>query len=218
MLLWKTIRKNAALLTASSLVMQLLSMLWQVWLAARIGAAGIGLFQLVGSVAFLFYTLAVSGIRYGTTRLLAEELGQCRSGSVRAVMRRCCAYALFFGICAAAALLLLAEPIGFLWVRDARSVGALRAAAVSLPALAFSSALSGYFTAVGRVWKTALSQFLAQLLRMGLSAALLVSRGSGGLAEACAALSAASSTAEIALALALAALYWADRRRICPSG
>lgn len=218
MLLWKSIRKNAALLTASSLVMQLLSMLWQVWLAAHIGAAGIGLFQLVGSVTFFFYTLAVSGIRYGTTRLLAEELGQCRSGSVRAVMRRCCAYALFFGVCAAAALLLLAEPIGFLWVGDARSVGALRAAAASLPALALSSALSGYFTAVGRVWKTALSQFLAQLLRMGLSAALLVSLGSNGLAGACTALSTASSAAEIALALALAALYWADRRRVCPHG
>ena len=48
--LWRSIRKNAALLTVSSLVMQSLSMLWQVWLAAHIGAAGIGLFQLIGSV------------------------------------------------------------------------------------------------------------------------------------------------------------------------
>ena len=58
--LWRSIRKNAALLTVSSLVMQSLSMLWQVWLAAHIGAAGIGLFQLIGSVGFLFITLAVS--------------------------------------------------------------------------------------------------------------------------------------------------------------
>ena len=48
--LWRSIRKNAALLTVSSLVMQSLSMLWQVWLAAHIGPAGIGLFQLIGSV------------------------------------------------------------------------------------------------------------------------------------------------------------------------
>ncbi len=61
--LWRSIRKNAALLTVSSLVMQSLSMLWQVWLAAHIGAAGIGLFQLVGSVGFLFITLAESGNR-----------------------------------------------------------------------------------------------------------------------------------------------------------
>ena len=73
--LWRSIRKNAALLTVSSLVMQSLSMLWQVWLAAHIGPAGIGLFQLIGSVGFLFITLAVSGIRFSVTRLLAEELG-----------------------------------------------------------------------------------------------------------------------------------------------
>ena len=210
--LWRSIRKNAALLTVSSLVMQSLSMLWQVWLAAHIGPAGIGLFQLIGSVGFLFITLAVSGIRFSVTRLLAEELGQCRGGSVCAVMRRCCAYALFFGLGAAAILFLLAEPIGFLWIGDARAVRALYAAAPSLPALALSSALSGYFTAVGRVWKTALSQFFAQLLRMGLSALLLAPCSRGDLSAVCAALSASGTAAEIALSLALAALYLAVRR------
>ena len=197
--LWRSIRKNAALLTVSSLVMQSLSMLWQVWLAAHIGPAGIGLFQLIGSVGFLFITLAVSGIRFSVTRLLAEELGQCRGGSVCAVMRRCCAYALFFGLGAAAILFFLAEPIGFLWIGDARAVRALYAAAPSLPALALSSALSGYFTAVGRVWKTALSQFFAQLLRMGLSALLLAPCSRGDLSAVCAALSASGTAAEIAL-------------------
>ena len=33
-----------------------------------------------------------------------DELGQCRGGSVCAVMHRCCAYALFFGLGAAAIL------------------------------------------------------------------------------------------------------------------
>lgn len=216
--LWRSIRKNAALLTVSSLVMQSLSMLWQVWLAAHIGPAGIGLFQLIGSVGFLFITLAVSGIRFSVTRLLAEELGQCRGGSVCAVMRRCCAYALFFGLGAAAILFLLAEPIGFLWIGDARAVRALYAAAPSLPALALSSALSGYFTAVGRVWKTALSQFFAQLLRMGLSALLLAPCSRGDLSAVCAALSVSGTAAEIALSLALAALYLADRKRFCPAG
>lgn len=216
--LWRSIRKNAALLTVSSLVMQSLSMLWQVWLAAHIGPAGIGLFQLIGSVGFLFITLAVSGIRFSVTRLLAEELGQCRGGSVCAVMRRCCAYALFFGLGAAAILFFLAEPIGFLWIGDARAVRALYAAAPSLPALALSSALSGYFTAVGRVWKTALSQFFAQLLRMGLSALLLAPCSRGDLSAVCAALSASGTAAEIALSLALAALYLADRKRFCPAG
>ena len=79
--LWRSIRKNAALLTVSSLVMQSLSMLWQVWLAAHIGPAGIGLFQLIGSVGFLFITLAVSGIRFPSRGCSPRSWGSAAAGA-----------------------------------------------------------------------------------------------------------------------------------------
>ena len=52
--LGKGLMRNTALLTAAALVMRAVGMLWQVWLAGRIGPAGIGLFGLVMSVGFLF--------------------------------------------------------------------------------------------------------------------------------------------------------------------
>ncbi|HCQ74171.1 MAG TPA: hypothetical protein DIT84_05135, partial [Clostridiales bacterium] len=88
----KRLIMNTALLTGSSLAMSAISMAFQVWLAARIGSAGIGLYQLVLSVAFLCTTFAVSGIRFAATRLVSEELGHERSWSVAAAMRRCFAY------------------------------------------------------------------------------------------------------------------------------
>jgi O-antigen/teichoic acid export membrane protein len=78
-------------------------------------------------------------------------------------MRRCIAYALFFGLSATAVLLLCAEPIGFLWVRDARTVLALRLYAPCLPSIALSSVLAGYFVATGRVYKAAAAQLIEQL-------------------------------------------------------
>ena len=48
---------NTALLTASGLALRIVGMVWQVWLVARIGEAGIGLFQLVMSVAALAATV-----------------------------------------------------------------------------------------------------------------------------------------------------------------
>lgn len=63
----KKLAYNTALLTGSTLVMRWIGLAWQVWLAGRIGPAGIGLFQLVMSVGFLFVTLAVSGIRFAVT-------------------------------------------------------------------------------------------------------------------------------------------------------
>lgn len=211
--LGKRLAFNTALLTASSLVMQCIAMAWQVWLAGRIGAAGIGLFQLVMSVGFLFLTVAVSGIRFGVTRLLSEELGRGRGGSVDGAVARACAYAGFFG---AASLLLLwffAEPIGFLWIGDARTVGPLRILALALPAAGLSSVLAGYFTAVGRVWKTAAEQFAEQLLRIGLVVLLLGRVPAGDLEQSCAAVVMAGAAADWAGFLLLFLLFALDRRR-----
>ena len=66
---------NTAVLTVSNVVMRCISLAFQIWLAGRIGSAGIGLFQLVMSVGGFAMTFAISGIRFGTTRLVAEELG-----------------------------------------------------------------------------------------------------------------------------------------------
>ena len=114
MLSQKKLVYNTILLTASSLLMSLIGMAFQVWLAGRIGASGIGLFQLISSVTNLAATFAISGIRFATTRLIAEELGRDAEGGVASAMGRCLRYAGFFGAAAAAILWLLAKPIGFL--------------------------------------------------------------------------------------------------------
>ena len=208
----KKLAYNTALLTGSTLVMRWIGLAWQVWLAGRIGPAGIGLFQLVMSVGFLFVTLAVSGIRFAVTRLLSEELGQGRDGSVEGAMRRAAGYSALFGTAALIVLWAFAQPIGFLWVRDARTVLSLRLLALSLPAAGLSSVLAGYFTAVGRVWKTAAEQFLEQLLRMALVALLLYAAPQEDLERSCAAVVAAGTIADWLGALALYLLYRSDRR------
>ena len=50
---------NTFLLTGASLLMRCIGMAFQAWLAGRIGAAGIGLYQLVMSVELLATTFAV---------------------------------------------------------------------------------------------------------------------------------------------------------------
>ena len=84
----KRLLKNTALLTGTTLLMSLIGIAFQAWLAGRIGAAGVGLVQLVGSVTALGATFAISGIRFASTRLVAEELGAERGEGVPAAMRR----------------------------------------------------------------------------------------------------------------------------------
>ncbi len=157
---------NTILLTITAFIMRGIGMLFQIYLSRKIGAAGLGLFQLIMSVYMLFMTIAISGIRFATTRLVSEELGVKADGAVGGIVRKCLIYALAFGTAAAAALYFLSDLMGLMWIKDTRSVLSLRILSISLPFLAMSSVLSGYFTAVCRVIKSAAAQFVEQVCRI----------------------------------------------------
>lgn len=198
---------NTALLTGSSLLMSAISMAFQVWLAGRIGADGIGLYQLVLSVSFLATTFAISGIRFAATRLVSEELGMGRKSGAVSAMLRCFAYSLFFGFAAGIILWFGAEPIGFLWIGDARTVRALRIMAYAMPMVSLCAVMSGYFTACGRVWKPTLVHLLEQLATVGL-VALFLSRTPGGDIEKCCSSVMLGTVCGDALSLLLMAVFY----------
>ena len=203
---------NTALLTVSSLLMSGISMAFQVWLAGRIGSAGIGLYQLVISVTNLCATFAISGIRFASTRLVAEELGLAQPAGVRGAMRRCLAYGALFGCAAALLLWALSEPIGFLWIGDARTVRPLRLSAMSMPCISLCASMSGYFTACGRVWKPTLVHLLEQLAGIALVAFFLGRAPAGDLEKSCAAVTLGRVAAD-GLSLGLMALVYLHDRR-----
>lgn len=177
---------NTVVLTVSNLVMRCIGMAFQVWLAGRIGSAGIGLFQLVMAVGGFAMTFAISGIRFGTTRLVSEELGRGNTRGAISAVGRCVLYALFFGFTAGVFLFLRAEGIGFLWVGDARTVLSLRIMAFEMPFIALSSVLSGYFTACGRVTKPAVVHLLEQIICVTLTAVFLFLVPKGDVERNCA--------------------------------
>ena len=203
---------NTALLTGSSLLMNAIAMAFQAWLAGRIGAAGIGLYQLVLSVSGLCATFAISGVRFAATRLVAEEIGYERPGGVRAAMRRCLAYGALFGCAAAISLWELAEPVGFLWIGDARTVRPLRLTALSMPCISLCAALSGYFTACGRVWKPTLVHLIEQLSGVALVALFLQRVPAGELEKSCAAVTLGRLAADILSLVLMLLAYALDRR------
>ncbi|MEA4894010.1 MAG: MATE family efflux transporter [Oscillospiraceae bacterium] len=205
--------RDTAILTGASLAMRCIALVFQVWLVSRIGAAGVGLYGLVGSVGFLAATVAISGIRFASTRLISEELGLERAGGIGRAMRLCFGYSLFFGISSASILYLCAEPIGFLWVGDARTVLSLRIMSLSLPFISLSSVMYGYFTASGRIYKAAIINVVEQLIRIGLVVIFLDFAPAGDLEKCCAAVCAGSATAEVCSFLLMLSVFLFDRRK-----
>jgi len=203
---------NTAILTLSDLVMRCISMAFQAWLAGRIGSAGIGLFQLIMSVGGFALTFAISGIRFGTTRLVSEELGRGSTRGAVSAVYRCVGYAMVFGCLAAAILFRKAESIGFLWVGDARTVLSLRIMAFELPFIALSSVFSGYFTACGRVTKPAVVHLLEQLVCVSLTAAFLLMVPRGDVEKNCACVTLAGAISDVLSFAMILGVYLHDVR------
>lgn len=209
---------NTALLTGSSLLMSLISMAFQVWLAGRIGSAGIGLYQLVVSVSFLCTTFAISGVRFAATRLVSEEIGSKREKGIGQAMRRCFAYSLIFGMAAFFVLHMCAETIGFLWIGDARTVRSLRIMAYAMPMVSLCAAISGYFTACGRVWKPTLVHLVEQLATIALVAAFLMRSPAGDIEKNCACVMLGTVCGDAISLVLMLLFYLTDRARYSEAG
>ena len=204
---------NTLLLTATTFLMRSVGVLFQVYLSNKIGAAGIGLFQLIMSVSMLAAALAISGIRFATTRLVSEEIGLGRPGGVKKAVFRCLLYALSFGSAAMLLLFFCARFIGTVWVGDERSVLSLKILALSLPAFAMSNVLSGYFTAVSRVVKSAGVHVAEQAIRITVVVLALSRVDIANVEQACAAVVIGGVVGEIGSFLLMLAVYRLDRRR-----
>lgn len=209
----KRLIMNTALLTGSSLIMSLISMSFQVWLAGRIGSAGIGLYQLVVSVSFLCTTFAVSGVRFAATRLVSEEIGLEREQGISGAMRRCFVYSTLFGTAAFFVLRSGAEMIGFLWIGDARTVRSLRIMAYAMPMVSLCSAMSGYFTACGRVWKPTVVHFFEQIITIALVALFLARSPAGDIEKNCSAVMLGTVCGDAISFVMMLLFYLTDRGR-----
>jgi len=204
---------NTLLLTIASLVIRGIGLMFQVYLSNKIGAEGIGLFQLIMSVQVLAVTFAVSGIRYAVCRLVSEEIGLDNPAGIRAAVKRCIGYALCFGSAACLILFFGAYRIGAIWVGDKRTVLSLRILAFTMPLIALSSVMGGYFTAVQRIVKFSSSQILEYLIRFFVVMLLLGLVPPGNLEYACAAVSVGNLLGEILSLAFVMTLYFFDVRR-----
>lgn len=199
----KELLKNTVLLTAASFLMRTVSVGFNVYLTNRIGADGIGLFQLIFAVYALAITFSCSGIRLTATRLVADGLALGRKNS-RQLVRYCIFYALFCAAVTASVLLIFSELIGEKWIGDMRSAASLRMLCLSLPFVAVSDALDGYFTAVGRLVRYTFVQFLEQIFKITVTVTVLNRINAENLEASCLAVTFGISAAEI---FSLACVY-----------
>lgn len=169
----KKIFYSALLLTLVNLLLRAAGTSFQVFLSGRIGAAGIGLLQLVLSVGSLAMVSGIAGIRTATMYLTAEELGRKKPGRVVWILSGCFVYSILCSGLVAVLMYCFAPAIAQHWIRDLRTVDALRLFAAFLPTTCLCGVMTGYFTAANRIGTLAAVEVAEQFCSMGITLGIL---------------------------------------------
>ena len=121
-----TFIKNAFIMTATALLLRTIGMFFRVYMSNKIGAEGMGLYQLIFSIYVLGSTFATSGICTAVTRLVTDELVTGTKKSVNAVLRKAIVLSVLIGVVSALLIFFGADPISRYWLKDLRAVPALK--------------------------------------------------------------------------------------------
>lgn len=176
---------SALMLTAVNLLLRLVSTSFQVYISGRIGAAGVGLLQLVLSVGMLAMTAGIAGIRTATMYLTAEELGRKQPGNIKWILSGCFTYSILCSGAIASALYFFAPFLAKVWIGDYRTVGAIRLLATFLPVSCLCGVMVGYFTAANRIGTLAAVEVAEQLCSMAVTMLVLTFWAGSDPARAC---------------------------------
>ena len=209
---------NALILSACTLLMRTVAVAFNAFCVNKVGGEGMGLFSLVMSVYTFSVTLATSGVNLAATRLVALYFGRNEGASIKSAMRKCLLYSLLFGTLSSVMLYAFSDFAATHFLNEGRAAVSIRALSLSLLPLSFCSAFSGYFAAVRRVYKNAISQVLEQCVKIFSCTFLLSLFVPRGIEYACLALVLGGTISEVFSFIVQVFSYLSDKRTLGSGG
>ena len=207
---------SALMLTGVNLLLRLVSTSFQVYISGQIGAAGVGLLQLVLSVGMLAMTAGTAGIRTTAMYLTAEEMGRKKKGTVCWVLSGCFLYSIVCSGIVAGCLYAFAPQIASGWIGNSNTINALRLLAGFLPVSCLCGVMVGYFTAANRIATLAFVEVAEQLCSMAVTVAALRFWAGSDPARACQSVVLGSGIGACLTLLCLVILRLRERIKVAP--
>lgn len=163
-----TLIKNAFIITITSFILRTFGIVIRSYMSNKIGAEGMGLYQLIVSIYVLATTFVTAGIQTAVIRLVTDAIARHENNSyIKKIMIKSMAISLVISTVAIILFYSLAESISLFWLKDARCISSIKMLVWVLPFISCSSCIKGYFIAKRRVITNSASQLFEQFIRIG---------------------------------------------------
>lgn len=204
---------NTSILIITSIIFRAIDIYFTAYIASKIGSENVGIYQLVMSVYLFGITLATSGINLAVTRVISEELALDNPNGVLKVMKRCLYITLITSISTSIILYINADFIIFKCLHNKVTTSVIYLICLALPLISMSSAISGYFAGVRRIYKNAIGQFIEHVSKVIITAFILMHYLPNGLEYSCFALILGDVISEIISFVYIYIIYTLDKRK-----
>lgn len=169
----KTFIFNTAILLVTSLIFRIIDIYFTSYISQKIGAEMLGLYQLIMTVYLFGITLATSGINLAVTRIVSEELALGNDKNIKKVMKKCIYITLITSISASLLFYFNSNFIVSFCLHNKVHKSIIYLVCLALPLITMSSAISGYFAGVRRIYKNAIGQFIEHVGKVLVTAFLI---------------------------------------------
>jgi stage V sporulation protein B len=142
---------NTILLTLSNLTTGVLGFIFSIMLSRELGAEGMGLYGLVMPVYNLFICLICGGIITAVSKIAAEYNAKNDSNNLRKTIKTTLAFNLFWSILVVLLVFLFSYQISTYFIKDSRTLYALRLTCPAMVFISLSNTLKGYFYGTSKV-------------------------------------------------------------------
>lgn len=204
---------NTSFLVITSLIFRGIDIYFTSYISQKIGAEHVGIYQLIMTVYVFGITLATSGINLAVTRVVSEELALDNPGGIKKVMKKCLYITLLTSISTSLIFWANTDFIVEKCLNNKVSNQVIYLVCLALPPISMSSAISGYFTGVRRVYKNAIGQFFEHTSKVFITAFFISLYLPYGLDYACFALILGDLVSEIFSFVYIYFVFLLDKRK-----
>ncbi len=176
---------QGVILTVISLIMKSSNMFYRSYLSSKIGAEGLGLYQLIFSIFILAITLSTSGISLAVTRLVSSCIAQNKRSEIRSVVKKCLFFCFSLSFTISLIFFFFSDFCATVFLGNSNAANSLKILGVGLVFMSSCTCMRGYFLAVDESVSCALAELCEQAITIGLTVIIFVVMPFNTIEEAC---------------------------------
>lgn len=158
--------KGALIVLFASILTRILGFFFRVFLANKLQAQGMGIYQLIISLYMFVVTFATSGISFAVSRIVSENMAINSKKNSNQILKIAIFWALFVGTFVCFFLIFFKNQIADFVLREKTTTPSIFWLSFSIPFMAISCCVKGYFFAKRKPLFPSLSSILEQLIKI----------------------------------------------------